>query len=173
MLSQSNTEYKWLKNVKNILTSVGRPDIWPNQDQLTSIGISNVIKQTLIDQYKQSWSAQQDSHKSRNCFSFKDTHCFESYFKILDFNKAIDLFRFRTANFKLPVEKLRYESVPYDNRICNLCSQNQVGSESHYLLSCDYFTHERDRFFRGINASDRNNPSLQYFLRSDNPRLLK
>ena len=112
MLSQSNTEYKWLKNVKNILTSVGRPDIWLNQDQLTSTGISNVIKQTLIDQYKQSWSTQQDSHKSRNYFCFKDTHCFESYFKIFDFNEAIDLFRFRTANFKLPLEKLRYESVP-------------------------------------------------------------
>ena len=105
---QPKTPYKWIENVEEILFSIGRPDLWINQDHIPSSTISKQVKVTLIDQYKQSWSGQlQESNKVRTYFSFKPTHNFETYLQILDFTDAYTLFKFRTANFKLPVELLK------------------------------------------------------------------
>ena len=174
MLNQPNVEYKWLANVKQILSSIGRSDLWLNQEQNTCRTISKHVKQTLTDQYKQTWSSQlQESNKGRIYSSYKDSHHFENYFKILDSKDVLTIFKFRTANFKLPVERPRYEAIPYEDRICKLCTQNQVGSESHYMFDCVFFKTHREHYFNSAEVNDRNNLSLRYHLNSENKHLLK
>ena len=66
MLNDPNNNYKWISKIKDILFSVGRPDLWYNQFQITNLNTHKQIKQILIDQYKQEWHNQlQNSNKGR------------------------------------------------------------------------------------------------------------
>jgi hypothetical protein len=147
MLSQPNLNFKWLNKIKEILTSVGRPDIWQNQTQITQNNIHIQIKHTLIDQSKQSWNAElQISNKGRIYSSFKRNHEFEPYLIKIHPDESQSIFRFRTANHLLPVETGRYEGIPFHDRLCNLCNTHEIATEKHYLMTCPYFDNERHRY---------------------------
>ena len=61
------------------------------------------------------------------------------------------MFRFRTANHKLPVETGRWNNIELSERKCQLCESNNLGDEFHYLLECSFFRNERrlyiDQYF--------------------------
>lgn len=81
IINHPNINVKWCNKIKEILNSVGRPDLWQNQLQINQKYINRQVKQTLIDQYKQAWQEElQISNKSRIYYSFKDNHEFEKYF---------------------------------------------------------------------------------------------
>ena len=46
---------KWIANVKNILGSVGRSNLWMNQDNIETLFVRHIVKQTLVDQFLQKW----------------------------------------------------------------------------------------------------------------------
>ena len=142
---------KWQNTIKEILLSVGRPDLWENQFYLTHTGIHKLVKQTLIDQYKQSWQEQlQNTNKGIIYLSFKQSHGFENYFKIITKKDYLPLFKFCTANHFFPVETGRYDATPFNERKCPLCTLDRVGSESHYLLECSYFENKRRIYLSDI-----------------------
>jgi len=58
MLLQNNPNYKWINEIKTILNSVGRTDIWLKQNDLHGTNRRISIKQVLIDQFQQTWRAQ-------------------------------------------------------------------------------------------------------------------
>ena len=71
MLSLPQGSFKWPDKIKEILISVGRPDLWNNQFQITQRNLHKTIKQILIDQFKQSWHDQlQWSNKSKIKYQF-------------------------------------------------------------------------------------------------------
>ena len=147
MINQNNNEYKWLQKIKSILNTVGRSDIWVNQQNITNKNIHRQIKQTLIDQFKQSWHAQlTQSNKGLIYNSFKTTHEFESYFKILPRYQSFLLYKYRSANHRLIVERGCYDGTPFNERICPLCESGEVGTERHYLLKCNRFRKSRNLY---------------------------
>ena len=87
--------------------------------------------------------------------------------------EAMTLLKFPTANHRLPIETGRYESIPFENRICTLCSSNQVGTEEHYPLHCNYFQEDRTAYLH-INSSDiAPHVSAKTFLASADTTTLK
>ena len=54
--------------------------------------------------------------------------------------------RFRLNNHKLPIEYGRWNNIPRELRICNLCNTADLGDEFHYLLKCDYFSEKRKTY---------------------------
>ena len=50
--------------------------------------------------------------------------------------------RFRLNNHKLPVEHGRWNNIPRELKIFNLCNTD-LRDEFHYLLKCDYFSEKR------------------------------
>ena len=81
---------------------------------------------------------------------------------------ALTLCKFRTANFKLPVETGRYESVPYEDRTCRLCTDDTAGSEVHYLFECRSLSVERAHFFAALGLTEVHGFELRYFLDTNN-----
>ena len=145
MLNQNNIEYKWINKIKDILNSVGRTELWINQTQITQQNIHMKIKQCLIDQHKQLWQTQlTQSNKGLIYKSFKTALEFEPYFKILSLEESLLIFKFRSSNFKLPIETGRWDGALLQERLCNLCNLEQIGSERHYLLSCEFFNQSRN-----------------------------
>ena len=65
---------KWIVNVKNILDSVGRSDLWLNQNNIQTFSIKHIIKQTLVDQFLQRWHCNVNiSSKEKHYKIFKET----------------------------------------------------------------------------------------------------
>ena len=174
MVNDSNTQYKWVNQIRNILNNAGRPDLWLQQFEITNNKVHKQIKQLYIDQYKQTWASElTESTKGRTYNSFKNIHDFEKYFKILDMTDSLTMFKFRTANFKLPVEVGRYESVPYQNRTCDLCAKDKVGSEEHYIFECESFSEQRSQFLSKSNLNNINSLDLKRLLTLESTKTLK
>ena len=90
MLNQHNKNFMWINKIKEILLSVGRPDLWENQFSINQLNIHKYIKTILIDQFKQSWHDQlQRSNKGIIYSRFKETHQLESYTSSFNFNIVI------------------------------------------------------------------------------------
>jgi hypothetical protein len=83
--------------------NVGRPDIWQNQHVLVHKNNHKIVKQTLVDQFKQRLFELHASNKGRIYSLFKNTLEYEKYFNIIPKESYITLFRFRTCNNRLPI----------------------------------------------------------------------
>ena len=55
---------------------------------------------------------------------------------ILPDKDRITYCRFRTGNHRLPIETGRWYRIERQNRHCNLCQYQALGSEFHYILQC-------------------------------------
>jgi hypothetical protein len=44
--------------------------------------------------------------------------------------------KFRCGNRKLPIVTGRYQNIERTARICNMCTQQKLGDEFHYLFEC-------------------------------------
>ena len=58
----------------------------------------------------------------------------------------------RLSAHEFPIEKGRYKNIPREQRICNLCCNNLVGDEFHYLFICNELslTQRRQTFINDI-----------------------
>ncbi len=71
---------------------------------------------------------------------------------------AIPLCKFRCINHRLLVVAGRYSNIPRAERICNLCTDVEVGDEFHYIFNCSHFYKERlqfinPKYMNGANIS--------------------
>jgi hypothetical protein len=147
MTNLPDNNYKWINKIKEILISVNRYDLFENQDEITQRNTHKIIKEALINKFKQSWHDDLlTSNKGQIYLSFKESIELEPYFKLLTKKEYTNLFKFRTANHHLPVETGRYDGTPFIDRKCTLCENDQIGSEQHYLLQCPYFRNERTQY---------------------------
>ena len=147
--SNMGQNYKWINRIKDILISVGRPDLFYNACIPNPKLTKNKIVRTLKDLCVQGWNMKMlDSNKGRNYNLFKQTLTMESYLLSLTENLYLPLIKFRTSNHKLPVEVGRWENIPYEDRKCRLCDKNDIGDEFHYLLICPYFADDRKLFLK-------------------------
>lgn len=75
---------------------------------LTGDGWLKTVVQSMKDQYKQNWHiAMEDSSKSLCYLLFKQKLEFESYFNMLETNEIVELCKFITSYYKLPIEQGR------------------------------------------------------------------
>ena len=80
-------ESKWVRTTENVLCSIGRNDLWLNQNEMNYINVNIHIKQILLDHFSQQWHDKlSNSTKGKNYNSFKDDIALENYFKILPKN---------------------------------------------------------------------------------------
>lgn len=99
----------------------------------------------LVDQFITDWNGKlQASNKGKLYYLYKQEHKREDYLTILPKNLYIPLLKFRTANHRLPIEILRYNNTPYNERICEEC--RTLGDEFHAIMSCKRFTVIRKKY---------------------------
>ena len=175
MFNLPDNSFKWMNKIKEILTSVGRPDLWDNQFQISDEMLHKKIKRILIDQFKQTWHENlQKSNKGKIYLGFKENTDIEPYLIKLEDNDRLNLFRFRTVNNSLPIETGRYDGTPFEERYCNLCHNNSTGTEEHYLLHCEYFSRERNMLLNPTNLGiPLHNISFKTLMQSTSVTILK
>ena len=67
---------------------------------------------------------------------YKRNFMFETYIDNLNYENRKTVSRFRLSNHNLPIEKLRYENIKKEDRLCEICNLHNVGNENHYMLEC-------------------------------------
>ena len=167
----------YLMFVRTSLIEVGLSNLWLTHDT-TNISLSwfkRHVKNCLQDLFIQQWFSHVDIDSVYlNYRLFKDTFQQEPFLKILPNNCSITLIRFRTTNNCLPVNVLRHEGIPREERICTKCSMQDIGDEYHYILICPFFKKKRanilpKRYIRNPNILKFN----EIFNSNDKALLLK
>ena len=144
MLKSEQINSKWIHCIRSILNNSGRYDAWLRQFTTVNLSLGKVIKQNLLDQFLQNWNSQlHNSSKGRNYNLFKNDIKQEQYIINLNGSLLYTMVRFRTANHKLPIETGRWNNIDLPERKCELCTENDLGDEYHYLLRCSFFKKER------------------------------
>ena len=172
-LRLSHIRSNWLTCIKNIFSSIGRPDIWELQQDFYMTNLSSHVKSILRDQYLQEWRGEDsDPSKALNYFSFKSEHKLETYLISLPRNQYLNLFKFRTGNHKLPVEVGRWDDTDLNDRQCILCNADDIGDEYHYLLKCPIFHAQRQSHLKQYYIRRPNMLKFGELLKSENLSIL-
>ena len=131
------------------------------------------IVNRLNDLYIQEWVAKlQTSSKGRNYSIFKQNINLESYVTALPRRVFIPIIKFRTCNYKLPIETGRWHDVPYNERKCTLCNHNELADDFHYLMRCSFFETERKELLRPYYYSRPNIIKFQDLLNCNSKTIL-
>ena len=130
--------FPWVKHIEQMLHDCGLSYVWHSQSFASIRWLKNTVKRVLIDQFKQKWHDDMyTSSKGINYRIFKTNHCIENYLVLLPEKLRKIICRYRTCNHFLPIECGRWQNIIRENRICQLCSKNEIGDEYHYLFTCD------------------------------------
>ena len=89
--------------------------------------------------------------KLRTYCTFKDTYNPEPFlFKVTDRHHRSVLAQFRCGILPLKIETGRYQSIPPEFRLCVLCEDNVVESESHFMFFCAKYKSLRDDLYNYV-----------------------
>lgn len=164
--------FKWLDSIKQILISVGEPGLFDQNFIPNPKATKAKIVRRLHDLYTQEWSEKlQISSKGRNYSVFKQNPNFEFYL-MLPHSIYLPIVKFRTSNYKLPVETGRWHNIPLNERKCTLCNQNDLGDDMHYLLKCSFFDTDRRELLKPYYYTRPNMIKLQNLLTCNNKTVL-
>ena len=134
---------KWLDKIHSELNKLGLSYLW-HYKEFDPKWFKKKIRLTSEDQRRQNWlETLTISSLCRNYKLFKADLKIEPYLLNIDKQYSIHLCRFRAGNHKLPVTVGRYSNVDIEDRLCKLCTRGEIGDETHYILKCPYFEHER------------------------------
>ena len=143
-------ECGWTRNLKSILDRCGGSYIlYEGVTRSNKSFMCNTIKQNLSDQFQQEWSEKCNTSNKGIIYRLftGDEFKKQSYlYSTMSSNIIRNLVRYRCANHHLPIEVGRWLKLERPERICNLCNNNQVGDEYHYILECKYFKVQRSLY---------------------------
>ena len=166
---------KFLDFIKSILIDIGLPSLWSNQSHLNFnlCWLKAFTKQHLQDLFLQDWYSHLSNDSIFTTYKLiKKEFKIDPYFTLLPHNCVLELVRFRTTNNPLPVNALRYSSIPRKERVCEKCGSNEVADELHYLFYCDYFNNERNQLLPKYPMTIRDSMKFEQLFNSNNKKQL-
>ena len=90
-------------------------------------------------------------------YQYKKSFKFEQYLDTLPLHIRKYTTKIRTSSHIFPIETLRYKKpkIEAHDRKCNICANDEVGDEHHYLLKCtnNNLTKIRDTFLNDIRLT--------------------
>ena len=125
-------------------------EYWVDHNRVRDTSYSrfkHIYKDKLTKMFNLKWT--NDMQVSSKCSlyrNFKTELVMEKYLLVLPKPLKFALIRFRTSNHRLPIEVGRYHNIERKDRVCTLCSSNDIGDEYHYLVICPYFYANRLQF---------------------------
>ena len=99
---------------------------------------------SIQSKYTAHWNKKlKDVNASRLKFydSIKTDYAFEKYLELPCFNYRKLITKIRCSDHQLEIEKGRHRKIPREERICRLCTDNEIETEEHFLNKCKFFHH--------------------------------
>lgn len=140
----------WCKDVKSIFTKIGLEQLYIDK----SVGGMSLNKLLATCQNKlceienAKWKNNMNMQpKLRTYVLFKSNYETELYVKLnLSIRHRSLLARMRCGVLPLNIETGRYRRIPEHERLCVMCDNRQVESETHVLFSCPFYQHIREMY---------------------------
>lgn len=139
----------WSNDVRKILTSVEMKDVFDNMEVCNT----HNIREKLVTIEKQSWKNNiVNMPKLRTYNLFKESYVTEKYVSMnLDRNERSLMAQVRMGILPIRIEVGRYRKEPVEERICQICNQNVIEDEMHFLFYCQAYDNIRESFFEIVN----------------------
>ena len=138
-LARAKNQNSWLKLVDFLLEITNMKGIRPNLEAKDIEKLKKIFTDRLKFLFTQWWMGQRAGNnisKLEFYFRHKRHFKFEPYLDNIPRNVRRDITKFRMSCHCLPIEVQRYQNIPRQERICNICSLKTLGDECHYLLDC-------------------------------------
>ena len=121
---------------------------------------------------------------------YKIKECFRSepYLSVLNSDQRNLITKFRISAHQLRIETGRYERkknqagkisiLEKEEKVCRYCNLSKVEDESHFLLECPLYNHERSNLFNEIRSicefflSLNNHDKFYWILNNENYKIL-
>ena len=117
---------------------------------------STKVFQKLQDFFKKQFpKIIQENKKLSIYYSIKKQFRYEPYLSFVKNIKCrIALSKIRTSSHNLPIETGRYQNINRNERLCNMCDLNEIGSELHVLFICSNndLKAKREKLFNKIQS---------------------
>ena len=132
------------------MNNCGLPDYWNTAQNIEHKQFTHILKQRLNDIYEQQIQADIDNNNSHcNYYTIIKQSPYteyEKYITSLSAHESVSMCKLRCGNHKLPIIAGRYGNIDRDDRMCTLCTKNDVGDEFHYIFVCEHFREERKKY---------------------------
>ena len=139
----------WLDKVKQLLDRNGMSYLFNDAHTVNNVWLREAFKLRISDANKQNW--QEEVNSNSVCLNYRImTTQKEVQYYLLKLPKQYSqsLCKYKCGNHKLPIVVGRYNNVLIDDRKCELCHQNDIGDEFHYLFMCPFLHETRKRFIK-------------------------
>ena len=156
---------------------VNNLQIYLENTELSVRSLVKNIRQKLKTIDDENWKAkvwndtgQENGNKLRTYRLYKSDLIAEDYVKSnMERSHRRIIAKFRSGSLPLQIETGRYKKpkVPLNNRICNLCTDNVIEDEIHFLLCCDFYSDIRRPLLAKAqlcNSDFHNMPLLDKFV---------
>ena len=113
---------------------------------------NSTLKKLLSSKYLTDWKYRNNSLKDGKLVTYlflKSNFMYEEYLtSVSNYKYRSSICKFRVSSHRLLIETGRYHSIPRHERICKNCTRNVVEDEIHFLIQCDKFSQEREKFLK-------------------------
>ena len=123
--------------------------------------VARIVQDHYMSRYQQAWISCINKefnpnlpNKLKSYASFKTTFSMENYVSSLPLSKRRSFTKLRASSQCLAIETGRYTRpiTPRSQRFCNHCTQNVLGDEMHFILSCSKFGVQRKPLFDDLEV---------------------
>ena len=150
---------RWLAGVLRYLIDLDLVEPLLGQPVIKISSIKRIVKFRLKNKFLKSWSERIASLSKCDLYNmYKLRFEREKYLRTLPTTLVITLYKFRTSNHPLEVEKMRYVRpiIPRRLRKCTMYNLNETRNKYHFLFICPRFEELRikyipNNFRRNVN----------------------
>ena len=129
-------------------------DIWERPTLLTADTFSTDILLNRTNVYDSLWttSISHVQSKLRSYCLFKKEFCLENYVMMFGHIDRSPFTKLRVSAHSLMIEKGHHfhPKIPPEQRLCKLCSLNEVEDEFHFMLKCTFYKDLRTKMMSDI-----------------------
>ena len=141
----NSSNHNWSKEIKNILSTLDMMHIYENK---LCCNISSCEEKLLLlaeDKWKLDTSRKP---KLRTYTKFKNSFKTESYISKLVYKPDRSIVaKLRCGILQLHVETGRFTQTILENRLCNICNNNTIEDEFHFVCICPEYHNDRQKMY--------------------------
>ena len=141
LLENIRLRTKWIRTIEKI---IGQLNLSQFPETINKFG--KTLSENLKQKFLNYWAKAITESDSRLSFygQIKQEFKMEPYLNLSDFRLRKTIAKFRCSDHTLEIEKGRHKKIPRDQRICKVCLSNNIETETHFLINCEFFEHSRN-----------------------------
>ncbi len=151
----------WNTGLKSILSDLELENHWAN-NSVIPLELAKMRIQNRLERDWQHHCSTKDKLRTYRTFKADMNTAVHLNCNLPKFQRSL-ISQLRLGILPINIETGRYTGIPEGDSICEMCSQNRVENEDHFLFECDLYAPMRNDLEASIGASfDNMNVTEQF-----------